>query len=366
MAVARRFLDVSSVCRLLSAGLLVLLVAGCAIRPNASVLRPVTLAEQPTRTVQVLTATNRAPSQDGGFAAERAAVTYELYTISVPASAKPSEVSYPGSKPNGQQDYLVLDRKPLTRQQFLATSRQAGDVGEPVSLFVHGYNQSYQEALYRLAQVSADAGMKAPVILFAWPSEAELLEYVADKDAVLASRSDLTTLLADLGQASPGNRMVLVGHSMGGFLVMESLRELRLSGRREIIDRMSISLAAPDIDIAVFAAQLETLGRLREPIVLVVSRDDVALKMSSLLGNDRQRIGRLDVQNPAVQQLIGSFDVLVVDITSIAAPDSFGHEGYAALARYAHSLSDAKGSMSLFTELGLVVFGATQAAILSH
>lgn len=71
---------------------------------------------------------------------------------------------------------------------------------------------------------------------------------------------------------------------MGGWLVMEALRQLRFEGRNDVLSKLQVVLAAPDIDADVFRKQIEVVGRLNPPLTILVSKDDRALKASSILG----------------------------------------------------------------------------------
>lgn len=42
-------------------------------------------------------------------------------------------------------------------------------------------------------------------------------------------------------------------HSMGGFLVMEAVRQLKLQHREDVIDKLAVILDAPDINVDVFS-----------------------------------------------------------------------------------------------------------------
>jgi esterase/lipase superfamily enzyme len=57
-----------------------------------------------------------------------------------------------------------------------------------VGIFVHGYNNSFQQSLFRTAQLVADGDSGRSAVLFCWPSKAELTGYIADKNAVTLSR----------------------------------------------------------------------------------------------------------------------------------------------------------------------------------
>lgn len=343
-------------------------LASCAARPDAAVLQPVAVNGSPGKEIVLLAATNRQPDQTTeGFKSVRGSeMVYRRYAISIPPTHKSPEIEYPGTRPDPKKDMVVTDRRPLSRPEFLSSAAAAPDKTGTVGIFVHGYNYSFQEALYRLAQISADAGTGGTPILFSWPSEGAVTGYVADRDAVLASRDDLRAVLGSLSAQPKTKRIVLFGHSMGGFLIMETLRELKLQGRDDVLRKLVVVLAAPDIDADVFRSQLNVIGKLANPLVLLVSKDDRALAVSSFIGGERQRVGRLDVNDPAVQAAARSYGVRVIDITAVKGVDGLGHDRYASLARLGPQLASMDGQRGASaTEVGAFVFDAAGAVVSS-
>lgn len=310
-------------------------LAGCVARPTDEVLKPVKLSEPAGQNLTVLTATNRAPhTGEPGFGNVWAAgFSYERYGISVPPRRNTTAINYADPhRPRPDEQYIVTAREGLSRKAFLASALQSVTADGTAGIFVHGYNYSYQEALFRVAQIGADARLPVAPILFSWPSAATVSGYVADRDAVLASRGDLNELVQMLSANRKVKRIVLFGHSMGSFLIMETVLALKLQGRDDIIDKLSIVLAAPDIDVDVFRAQLRDIGKMRTPITLLVSKVDRALSVSSLIGGERQRIGRMDINDPVIRSAAIEAGVRIVDITSVKGADGLGHDRYASLA----------------------------------
>ncbi|MGO8411564.1 alpha/beta hydrolase, partial [Rhizobium ruizarguesonis] len=74
------------------------------------------------------------------------------------------------------------------------------------------------------------------------------------------SRDALTDLLAALARDSRIGTITVFAHSMGGWLTVEALRQLRLSGQDDVFNRLTVVLAAPDIDVDVFQAQMQVIG----------------------------------------------------------------------------------------------------------
>ncbi|EJC83549.1 hypothetical protein Rleg4DRAFT_6704 [Rhizobium leguminosarum bv. trifolii WSM2297] len=349
------------------------MLAGCATRPSPEVLTPVHLSEPlhseavPDR-VSVLVATNRTPDRvRGGFGSAWAEkLTYEQYAFSVPPGRKDTVITYPKARPDPERQFAVTERKQLPRdafvQQALASVQPDGTVG----IFVHGYNYSYQEALYRTAQIAADAKIPGAPILFSWPSAASVAGYVADRDAALASRSELDSLVTSLSASTKVKRIILFGHSMGGFLVMEAVRELKLQHRDAIVGKLAVVLAAPDIDVDVFRSQLKDIGPMPIPISLLVSKDDRALVASSFIAGERPRVGRLDIDDPVIEETALKARLRVIDITSIQTSDGLGHDRYASLAKFGAQLASFEnGRRATAGDVGAFVFDAAGAAIAS-
>ncbi|MBY5717265.1 alpha/beta fold hydrolase [Rhizobium leguminosarum] len=349
------------------------MLAGCATRPSPDVLKPVHLS-QPTHaekapvSVNVLVATNRAPdSIRGGFGSTWADnLTYEQYGFSVPPDRKDTAITYPTAAPDTERQFAVVRRKQPAKDAFVQTAVGSIQSDGTIGIFVHGYNYSYQEALFRTVQIAADANIPGSPILFSWPSAAAVAGYVADRDAALSSRSDLDSLVAALSASGKVKRIILFGHSMGGFLVMETVRQLKLQHRDDVIGNMAVILAAPDIDVDVFRSQLKDIGRMPIPISLLVSKDDRALVAWSFIAGERARVGRLDIDDPVIREAALKERLRVIDITSIQASDGLGHDRYASLAKFGAQLASFESARrSTAADVGAYVFDAAGAAVAS-
>jgi esterase/lipase superfamily enzyme len=135
------------------------------------------------RQFRVFAATNRArrSEEENVFTADRSLRSnYASFEISVPPQHKPGEIEWPASAPDPQRSFAVLDQRVLDEQPFRAAI-SAASIQRDIGVFIHGYNVNYQEALYRLAQMTADANMDGVPVLFTWPSQAALSGYLADR-----------------------------------------------------------------------------------------------------------------------------------------------------------------------------------------
>jgi esterase/lipase superfamily enzyme len=154
---------------------------------------------------------------------------------------------------------------------------------------------------------------------------------------------------------------------MGGWLTVEALRQLRLMGKDTALSRMKVILAAPDIDVDVFRAQLQVIGPMASPMTILVSKDDRALAVSSFISGERERVGALDVDDPRVQEAAKRANIQVVDISGLSATDTFKHNRFSELSVYFPVLAkqDAAGSAPDLRKAGAFVFNAVGATIAS-
>lgn len=315
--------------------LVLALLTSCAGRPGPDVLKAVDTRVKGAKTIETYVVSTR--QQEKGktlaFGSGRAETpSYGRFTISIPPQHVKGKIEWATGKPDAQRNFIVTDRAMLARNAFNADVGRVLASGKQVGLFVHGFNYSYQEALFRAAQMAADANIDGTPLVFSWPSMGDVTGYVADKDSAIYSRDALVEVMADLARHTKGKNIVVFGHSMGGWLVMEALRQLRLEGRDDVLSKLQVVLAAPDIDIDVFRKQLEVVGKLNPPILVLVSKDDVALKASSFITNEKDRVGALDVTDPQISKAARDAGVQLVDISELSSADGLNHDRYASLA----------------------------------
>jgi esterase/lipase superfamily enzyme len=288
----------------------------------------------------------------------------QAHAVSVPSKRDGTRIYYPNAKPDPQRQYFITQRDTLTEETLVGAITKAPSFDGSVALFVHGYNNSFPEAVFRTAQMAADVKSGGPPILFSWPSAATVVGYVADRDAALYSRSELSRVIVLLAMSPRIKRIELVSHSMGAFLAMEVVRQLQLQAHTGAIGKLQIVLASPDIDIDVFRSQLRDIGNIPTPITLLVSKSDRALVVSSFLAGKRERVGKVDVSDPVIAEAARAERLRVVDISTLDSVDGLGHDRFATFARYADQLvqNETRNSTRL-TRAGAFVFDAAGIAV---
>ena len=91
-------------------------------------------------------------------------------------------------------------------------------------------------------------------------------------------------------------------------------------------------LAAPDINARTFRNHVQAIGPLKPPLLVLVSKDDGALRASSFLDGGIARAGDIDVDNPIVREAALKEKVQVVDISRLASHDDLGHDQFVSVA----------------------------------
>ena len=167
---------------------LAVILPGCATLPGPEVLTPVAIAPG-VKTLQVYVATTRerqSPSENVFTANRASALNFAKFVISVPPNHKPGEIEMPTNPSDPQTSFAVVDQAVMSEADFnKAVAPQKADrrKKQKVFVFVHGFNNNFQESLFRLAQLQADAKIDGIPILFSWPSQAQVAAYATDQDA---------------------------------------------------------------------------------------------------------------------------------------------------------------------------------------
>jgi esterase/lipase superfamily enzyme len=285
---------------------LVLIVALVACSPRGEItMMPGAEGTGPTRSVFV--ATSRGVDDRGRFDGRRSeTVRFAHYDVLVPPGHDMGSIIWPrrGRAPDPETDFLTVSevrytsalsfRGDLRRALMRGTQgerRAAG--GREAVIFVHGFNNTFAEGLYRIAQLSQDLEMPGVTVHYSWPSAGRPLAYVQDRDSALFARDGLETLIREVAAAG-AERIFLVAHSMGATLTMEALRQIALRGDGGVQRRVGgVLLISPDIDVDVFRLQAREIGTLPQPFVIFGSKRDRALNLSARITGQPERLGNL-------------------------------------------------------------------------
>lgn len=314
-------------------------LGACASRPGSSALTPVSGVAGAKRVTVFVASTRAAEPTVPTFLTDGIATTtnYVRYVVSIPPIHRPTEIEWPTDVPDPARHFAVVSSERLDERRFLAevgASAARGEaLGRDVGIFVHGFNNNFQESLFRTAQLTVDVNVAQSAVLFSWPSKAAVAGYLADKDAVTFSRDALARLVERVAADHRVRGVKLYAHSMGAWLTMESIRQIRIAkDGRTIAKLLDLTLAAPDIDAEVFLQQLRIVGRLRSPVTVLVSKDDQALSLSRFIAGGQLRAGAADIDDSRALVEARNANLRVIDITSLATQAGSGHDGFTAFA----------------------------------
>lgn len=307
--------------------------AGCASRPYGTLL-PVSGTVANAHVVDMLVATTRAPSPAPGvvFGGDRGRdLALANIVVSIPPDAvrKPGAVIYPRRNPGDPAtEFVTLKVAPLASKEASAWYHRVAGPKRRVLIFVHGFNSSYEEAVFRFAQISHDTGVNAAPILFTWPSRGSIFDYLYDRESANYSRDNLEQIIDQAASSPEVGEITLMAHSMGSWLAMEAVRQLAI--RKGVPSKLrNVVLASPDLDVDVFRKQLDEIGSAQDRITIFTSQDDRALLVSRRLSGGVDRLGAVDLTKREVQAAFADRGINVVDLSSVEANDGLNHTKFA-------------------------------------
>jgi esterase/lipase superfamily enzyme len=273
-----------------------LILLSCAPRGEITQVSP---ADVSGRIQRVFIGTTRLVEADGSYGGNRSeAVLFAQYDIAIPTDREAGSLTFPkrGAAPDPTTDFLTTketdystDVRPFRRELSAALARNDGQA----VIFVHGYNNTFAEGLYRVAQLANDLNLPGVVMHYSWPSSAKPLGYAYDRDSAVFARDGLEALIKETERAG-ARQILIVAHSMGGYLTMEALRQTAIRGGPGALKRISgVLLISPDIDVDVFRTEATDIGTLPQPFLIFGSTKDKALKIAAGLSGKSNRLGSL-------------------------------------------------------------------------
>lgn len=315
---------------------LVVALTGCGGHVKG-VMQPLNLAAEPNgnAVVDMLVATSRLPSDDPAtlFSGERSAhPSITDVAVSIPSDKVRASgtVQWPKKlPPNPQTDFAVVRVKPMeTIQDGREWVRKHSNGGHAM-VFIHGFNNTYEDSVFRFAQIVHDSGAEVTPVLFTWPSRAKVFDYNYDKESTNYSRTSLENTLKALVEDKNIKDITILAHSMGTWLAMEAIRQMAIrdGGLPKKIE--NVILASPDIDVDVFARQWTELGARKPNFTIFVSQDDRALALSRYISGDVQRLGQINPAEEPFKTKLEQAGITVVDLTKVKSTDRLNHGKFA-------------------------------------
>ncbi|WP_083198433.1 alpha/beta hydrolase [Pararhizobium polonicum] len=315
--------------------LLTMILVACASRP-VGVLIPSGTSTGASE-VNMLVATTRAPSGQPGvlFSGERAEqMSAAEITVSIPpdANREIGQVQWPKKMPpDPSREFSTVSVKPLNVPTDVRGWMKANlPKSRRILVFVHGFNNRYEDAVYRFAQIVHDSNTDVAPVMFTWPSRASIFDYNYDKESTNYSRDALEELLRRASEDPAIGEVTVMAHSMGSWLTIEALRQMAIRDGRVAPKITNVILASPDLDVDVFRKQWEALGKQKPKFTIFVSRDDRALTISRRISGNVERLGQIDPsQEPYRSALEKEGGITILDLTALKGGDKLNHGKFA-------------------------------------
>ncbi|MGR3661107.1 MAG: alpha/beta hydrolase [Paracoccaceae bacterium] len=301
--------------------LFLLMLGACASRPGI-VLYPEAAGVGKVKSIYV--STTRKEGDNGLPGRERSeSSSYFRYDISVPPDRIDGNINTSKTRIDPNTDFVATSAvryqdKPSFQSDLNRALLRLPPNSRNTVIYVHGFNNTFDESILRLAQLANDFDFKGVSVAYSWPSAARVLEYEYDRDSQLFARDGLEELINTVRKAGADN-VLLFAHSMGSQLVMEALRQIAIESPGAAARNIdAVVLISPDIDVGVFKTQARRIGELPNPFYIFISHEDQLLKLASLVSGEKSRVGNIDDVDD-----LSEFDVRIVDVTEFSS--GLGH-----------------------------------------
>ena len=211
-------------------------------------------------------------------------------------------------------DFLQLVRERLSGSQRFK---------DHAIVFVHGYNTSFDHAIYRTAQIAYDIKFDGGAFAYSWPSGGAVASYTYDRESAGAAQPYLRQFLDLVVKQSGAKSISVIAHSMGSQPLLEVLKDMKSSAPPGVAISQVI-LAAPDVDADNFTNLAKTIEGFARGVTLYAAANDRALTISRNFWRN-PRAGDVTASGPLIVPGIDSIDV------TAASTDAFAlnHSGYA-------------------------------------
>jgi esterase/lipase superfamily enzyme len=295
-----------------------------ATSPTTPAVAPPTPPIVDPRVVEFLFASTRKPlapsmTTNISYSGERGpTLTYGAASVRIPDDHKIGRIELPSSwslfgiklssAPNERDHFVIKSAVPLSEDKFGQVVRAKGS--NTALVFVHGFNTTFEDSLYRNAQIVWDLQFGGLSVLFTWASHGEIRDYVYDRESAYLAREAFITLLRKLKRDYGIEQVNVLAHSMGNLIALDALASHAQTSNP--INIVRLVMAAPDVD----RDQFKTLAPRAKAIVggmtLYASSADRALVLSRTLAGGIPRAGDVPPDGPIILPNVETIDVTAV------------------------------------------------------
>lgn len=275
------------------------------------------------RVVEFLFASTRqeivqSPTSSISYSGERGSLTFGAASVRIPDDHKIGRIELPwswkifgitlSSAPNEHEHFVIKRVIPLSESTFGQVVRAKG--AHTALVFVHGFNTTFEDALYRNAQIVWDLQYTGLSVLFTWASRGDVADYIYDKESAYLARAAFISLLQKLKHDYGIEQVNVLAHSMGNLIALEALANYAQTSSPIQIARLV--MAAPDVDRDQFKALAPIAKAIVGHMTLYASSADRAMALSRTLAGGVPRAGDVPDDGPIILPNVETIDVTAV------------------------------------------------------
>jgi len=226
-----------------------------------------------------------------------------------------------------KKHFTIPEIKKLSKDEFLQLVRErlAGSdrYKDHAIVFVHGYNTSFDSAVYRTAQISYDLKFDGAAFVYSWPSGGAVASYTYDRESAEAAQPYLRQFLELVVKETGAKSISVIAHSMGNQPLLEVLKDMKSASPDGTVISQVI-FAAPDVDADSFSNMARRIEGFAKGMTLYAASNDRALIISRNFWQN-PRAGDVPVTGPLIVPGIDTIDVTGASTDPLA----LNHSGYA-------------------------------------
>lgn len=304
-------------------------------------------AKEPWDVVPVYYGTDRASDTSGvrlTYSAERArrlelgrALVTVPKTHEVPNVERPWVYRLPFSsvillqeKEDPAKHFTIKEIKAMSREELAQIVRDrlgaSSDFKDQALVFLHGFNNAFESALFRTAQIAYDLKFDGAPFMYSWPSKGQLglQDYSYDRESSTQAEPYLRQFLEFVTRETGAKSVNIIAHSMGNQVLLNVLRELKRLPPADV-HIGEIILAAPDVDRDTFEFLAKEISGFGRGITVLAASNDRALEASRRFWGGVPRAGDMAGGTPVLVAGIDTIDISALSTDFL----SLNHSSYA-------------------------------------
>lgn len=223
-----------------------------------------------------------------------------------------------------RKHFTFSERHLLKEEKFCRLVEEVVSAGSQdkgtALVFLHGFNVTFDTAIFRAAQIAADARFEGPVFAYSWPAVGGGLRgiwnYPTDLESADEASPHFDKFISTILRIQGIERVQLIAHSMGNKLLAKWVETVGLDLQRRggrTLDQLL--LAAPDIDRRKFEDISDKFLKHANGVTLYACSTDIALRVSKTLRRNYVRAGDVPSDGkPIVVEGVDTIDISALGI----------------------------------------------------